>query len=73
MGAVATPLPFVVAVVVADPLKAALAIIGLAEAEVRLPLLRAGEATWKRLADLLDPIMKREAWTAAHPHYALAS
>jgi 4-hydroxy-tetrahydrodipicolinate synthase len=55
------------------PLKAALSILNLAEAEVRLPLLRAGEPTRERLVDLLDRIISREEWMASHPRYALAS
>jgi 4-hydroxy-tetrahydrodipicolinate synthase len=55
------------------PLKAALSIAGLAEAEVRLPLLRATETTRERLVALLGPIMSREDWMASHPRYALAS
>jgi 4-hydroxy-tetrahydrodipicolinate synthase len=55
------------------PLKAALSILNLAEAEVRLPLLRASEPTRERLADLLDRIISREEWMASHPRYALAS
>jgi 4-hydroxy-tetrahydrodipicolinate synthase len=55
------------------PLKTALAIMNLAEAEVRLPLLRGVEATKNRLAEILGQIMSREEWMASHPHYALAS
>lgn len=55
------------------PLKAALAIMNLAEAEVRLPLLGAVEATNNRLAEMLARIMDREEWMASQPRYALAS
>ncbi|HEY0184708.1 MAG TPA: 4-hydroxy-tetrahydrodipicolinate synthase [Rhodopila sp.] len=55
------------------PLKAALAQLELASAEVRLPLMRAGEATRERLAGLLAQIMSREDWIEAHRRYALAS
>jgi 4-hydroxy-tetrahydrodipicolinate synthase len=55
------------------PLKAALAVLGLASEEVRLPLLRAVEATRDRLGVVLGPIMSREEWAASHPRYALAS
>jgi 4-hydroxy-tetrahydrodipicolinate synthase len=55
------------------PLKAALSIIDLADAEVRLPLLRAIEPTRDRLAGLLRHIIGREEWIASHPRYALAS
>ncbi len=55
------------------PLKAALAITDLAEAEVRLPLLRAAETTKDRLADILGEIMSREERLSSHPRYALAS
>jgi 4-hydroxy-tetrahydrodipicolinate synthase len=55
------------------PLKAALAMLNLATDCVRLPLLRAGEATKDTLADVLGPIMSREEWMASHPRYALAS
>jgi 4-hydroxy-tetrahydrodipicolinate synthase len=55
------------------PLKAALALLGLAEAEVRLPLLRARDATKTRLADILGQVMSREESMASHPRYALAS
>ena len=55
------------------PLKAALVILNLASAEVRLPLLRATEATKDRLADILSRVMNREEWIASHLRYALAS
>jgi 4-hydroxy-tetrahydrodipicolinate synthase len=55
------------------PLKAALSLVDLAEADVRLPLLRAADATKERLAGILGPIMSREEWMASHPRYALAS
>jgi 4-hydroxy-tetrahydrodipicolinate synthase len=55
------------------PLKAALASLNLAEAEVRLPLLRAVGATKHRLSDILGRIMSREERMASHPRYALAS
>ena len=47
--------------------------MNLAEAEVRLPLLRAAEATKDRLAEILGRIMSREEWMASHPRCALAS
>jgi 4-hydroxy-tetrahydrodipicolinate synthase len=55
------------------PLKAALAMLNLATTEVRLPLLRAGEATKEKLAEAMAPVMSQEEWIAAHPRYALAS
>jgi 4-hydroxy-tetrahydrodipicolinate synthase len=55
------------------PLKAALAIIDLAESEVRLPLLRATEPTRARLSGLMGHVISREEWIASHPRYALAS
>jgi 4-hydroxy-tetrahydrodipicolinate synthase len=55
------------------PLKAALSILNLAEADVRLPLLRAARSTQDRLAELLGRINSREDWMASHPRYALAS
>jgi 4-hydroxy-tetrahydrodipicolinate synthase len=55
------------------PLKAALALLNLATGEVRLPLIRATEATKDRLADILAHVMSREEWTASHRRYALAS
>jgi 4-hydroxy-tetrahydrodipicolinate synthase len=55
------------------PLKAALSALGLAEADVRLPLLRAGDATTSKLASILGRVMSREDWMASHPRYALAS
>lgn len=55
------------------PLKAALSILGLADSEVRLPLLRAADATRETLTEVLAAIMKREEWMASHPRYALAS
>jgi 4-hydroxy-tetrahydrodipicolinate synthase len=55
------------------PLKAALSILDLADAEVRLPLLRAAEPTRDRLANLLGRIISREEWMASRPRYALAS
>jgi hypothetical protein len=47
--------------------------LNLATSEVRLPLLRASEATKERLAEAMTPIMSQEEWIAAHPRYALAS
>jgi 4-hydroxy-tetrahydrodipicolinate synthase len=55
------------------PLKAALAVMNLAAADVRLPLLRAAETTRSRIADILGRIISREEWMASHPRYALAS
>jgi 4-hydroxy-tetrahydrodipicolinate synthase len=55
------------------PLKAALAMLALSSDYVRLPLLRAAEATRDRLSEVLAPIMSREEWLASHPRYALAS
>jgi 4-hydroxy-tetrahydrodipicolinate synthase len=55
------------------PLKAALAMLSLATDCVRLPLLRASDATRDRLSEALAPIMSREEWLASHPRYALAS
>jgi 4-hydroxy-tetrahydrodipicolinate synthase len=55
------------------PLKAALALLNLTTSEVRLPLIRATEATKDRLADILAHVMSREEWTASHRRYALAS
>jgi 4-hydroxy-tetrahydrodipicolinate synthase len=55
------------------PLKAALGLLNLAASEVRLPLVRAGEATKDRLSAILPQIMSREEWMASHPRYALAS
>lgn len=55
------------------PLKAALAILDLATSEVRLPLIRATEATKDRLAGILTQLISREEWMASHPRYALAS
>ena len=56
-----------------DPLKAALAMLNLASAEVRLPLLRATEPTKDRLSNILAQIMSREEWVSSHRRYALAS
>ena len=47
------------------PLKAALAMLNLATAEVRLPLIRATEPTKDRLSDVLTQIMSREEWLAS--------
>ena len=55
------------------PLKAALATLDLASGEVRLPLLRATDATKQRLVSLLGLIMSREDWMSSHRRYALAS
>jgi 4-hydroxy-tetrahydrodipicolinate synthase len=55
------------------PLKAALAMLSLATDCVRLPLLRASDASRDRLSEVLAPIMSREEWLASHPRYALAS
>jgi 4-hydroxy-tetrahydrodipicolinate synthase len=55
------------------PLKVALSILDLADAEVRLPLLRAAETTRDLLSNLLGRIINREDWMASHPRYALAS
>ncbi|HET6307035.1 MAG TPA: 4-hydroxy-tetrahydrodipicolinate synthase [Rhodopila sp.] len=55
------------------PLKAALEILGLATGEVRLPLLRAAEATKDRLAAILGQVMGHEERMASRPRYALAS
>ncbi|WP_158928616.1 4-hydroxy-tetrahydrodipicolinate synthase [Acidisphaera sp. S103] len=55
------------------PLKAALALLNLATSEVRLPLLRATEATKEKLAEAMAPIMSQEEWLSSHPRYALAS
>ena len=50
-----------------------LAMLSLATDCVRLPLLRASDATRDLLSDVLAPIMSREEWLASHPRYALAS
>jgi 4-hydroxy-tetrahydrodipicolinate synthase len=55
------------------PLKAALAMLNLATSDVRLPLLRATEATREKLAEVLAQVMSREEWIASRPRYALAS
>jgi 4-hydroxy-tetrahydrodipicolinate synthase len=55
------------------PLKAALAMLDLAGPEVRSPLLRAGEATQAKLADLLGRIVSREEAIEPRSSYALAS
>jgi 4-hydroxy-tetrahydrodipicolinate synthase len=55
------------------PLKAALSVLDLADAEVRLPLLRATETTKNLLTNVLGRIISREDWMASHPRYALAS
>jgi 4-hydroxy-tetrahydrodipicolinate synthase len=55
------------------PLKAALAMLNLASAEVRLPLLRATEPTKDRLSNILAQIMSREEWVSSHRRDALAS
>ena len=55
------------------PLKAALAVLGLAESEVRLPLLRAGGGTRDRLTTALTRIMGQEDWMIPQQSYALAS
>jgi 4-hydroxy-tetrahydrodipicolinate synthase len=55
------------------PLKAALAIMDLADSEVRLPLLRATEPTREHLAAVLGPIISREEWMTSRARYALAS
>ncbi len=55
------------------PLKAALALLGLARAEVRLPLLRAAESTREPLADILDRVMRFEDPAASEAGYALAT
>lgn len=55
------------------PLKAALAMLNLATAEVRLPLIRATEPTKDRLSYVLAQVMSREEWLASDRPRALAS
>ena len=55
------------------PLKAALAILNLAENEVRLPLLPASNATAETLKHLLTRIAEQGDRIASRPNYALAS
>ncbi len=55
------------------PLKAALAILNLAENEVRLPLLPASNATAETLKHLLTRIAEPGDRIASRPNYALAS
>lgn len=54
------------------PLKAALAMLNLAQSAVRLPLIRATEATQNKLADILPRVMSLEESVASRPYYALA-
>jgi 4-hydroxy-tetrahydrodipicolinate synthase len=54
------------------PLKAALAMLNLAPGEVRLPLIRATEATHNKLADILARVMSLEESLATRPCYAMA-
>ena len=54
------------------PLKAALALLGLASAEVRLPLTTASTATQERLAELLSGLMPLEEKQAAEYAHAMA-
>jgi 4-hydroxy-tetrahydrodipicolinate synthase len=54
------------------PLKAALEMLNLATGEVRLPLLRACDATRDRLTAILPEIMSRNEWINANPLFALA-
>jgi 4-hydroxy-tetrahydrodipicolinate synthase len=54
------------------PLKAALAMLNLAPGELRLPLLRATQATHNRLADILARVMSLEESLASRPYRALA-
>ena len=55
------------------PLKAALALLGLAPAAVRLPLIRASARTQAALAAVLEVVMEAEACSRTEPRYALAS
>jgi 4-hydroxy-tetrahydrodipicolinate synthase len=55
------------------PLKAALAMLNLATAEVRLPLIRATDSTKDWLSHVLTQVMSREQWLGANQPYALAS
>jgi hypothetical protein len=54
-------------------LKAALSLLNLATAEVRLPLIRATDTTRNNLSRLLNQIMNQEDHIASRHRYALAS
>jgi 4-hydroxy-tetrahydrodipicolinate synthase len=55
------------------PLKAALAMLGLAVDEVRLPLTRASEATRERLSPILSAVMRAEEAFWTKPRQAVAA
>ena len=55
------------------PLKAALAMLNLAQNDVRLPLTRVTDATANRVADILARVMSLEEPAASQARYALAS
>jgi 4-hydroxy-tetrahydrodipicolinate synthase len=55
------------------PLKAALAMLGLALNELRLPLTRASEATVDRLSPILTAVIRAEDAMAAKPRHAVAA